>query len=490
MEHTVNSIPVKMMTSPYLPGWEYIPDGEPHVFGDRLYIFGSHDSFSGKRFCMNDYVGWSTPLSDLSDWRFEGITYRKTQDPDNTDGKCEMWAPDVCQGPDGRYYLFYCLANKPKIAVAVCDTPAGQYEFYGYVHDEKGDIIGLREGDTRPFDPAVLVDDDGRIHLYAGQSPRDLQMAKHSSSTHKFTYHMELKTDMLTVCSELTPVVPNVETSAGTGFEGHEFFEASSIRKFNDRYYFIYSSVQCHELCWAISDRPDGGFRFGGTLVSNGDIGFYGPASVAFNGKPNLAVRNYVGNNHGSVEKVGDDYFVFYHRQTNRHMYSRQACVAKIELKEDGSFVQAEMTSIGMGLPFPGTGTFEARIACQLYSAKGAMFGVHPMVQNRKHPAFTQDEPDGEGAKQYIENLRDGATAVFKYFQLTNAKTIRATVRGKGNGILLVKANDQVLAEIPVSKCKDWTCVSAPCKNIEGHATLSFIYQGKGYVDFLDFTLE
>ncbi len=31
------------MPNPYLPAWEYIPDGEPRVFGDRIYIYGSHD---------------------------------------------------------------------------------------------------------------------------------------------------------------------------------------------------------------------------------------------------------------------------------------------------------------------------------------------------------------------------------------------------------------------------------------------------------------
>lgn len=25
--------------NPYLPFWETIPDAEPHVFGDRLYIY-------------------------------------------------------------------------------------------------------------------------------------------------------------------------------------------------------------------------------------------------------------------------------------------------------------------------------------------------------------------------------------------------------------------------------------------------------------------
>ena len=30
----------KQVYNPYLPSYEYIPDGEPRVFGDRLYIYG------------------------------------------------------------------------------------------------------------------------------------------------------------------------------------------------------------------------------------------------------------------------------------------------------------------------------------------------------------------------------------------------------------------------------------------------------------------
>ncbi len=40
----------KIIVNPYLPLWEYVPDGEPHVFGDRLYIFGSHDKFGGRKY--------------------------------------------------------------------------------------------------------------------------------------------------------------------------------------------------------------------------------------------------------------------------------------------------------------------------------------------------------------------------------------------------------------------------------------------------------
>ena len=71
----------KQVFNPYLPCYEYIADGEPRVFDDRLYIFGSHDSFDGKDYCENDYVTWSAPVDDLADWRYEGGIFRKDQDP-------------------------------------------------------------------------------------------------------------------------------------------------------------------------------------------------------------------------------------------------------------------------------------------------------------------------------------------------------------------------------------------------------------------------
>ena len=46
----------KEVFNPYLPSWEYVPDGEPRVFGGRVYLYGSHDRFGGPLFCMNDYI--------------------------------------------------------------------------------------------------------------------------------------------------------------------------------------------------------------------------------------------------------------------------------------------------------------------------------------------------------------------------------------------------------------------------------------------------
>ena len=93
----------KPLYNPYLPLLEFVPDGEPHIFGDRLYIFGSHDQAHGTQFCPLDYVVYSTPLSDLSDWTYHGISYKKTQDPDNRDGSHRLNEPDVVLDNDGNY---------------------------------------------------------------------------------------------------------------------------------------------------------------------------------------------------------------------------------------------------------------------------------------------------------------------------------------------------------------------------------------------------
>ena len=45
----------KEAVNPFLPEDVYIADGEPHVFGDRVYLFGSHDKENGDTFCMLDY---------------------------------------------------------------------------------------------------------------------------------------------------------------------------------------------------------------------------------------------------------------------------------------------------------------------------------------------------------------------------------------------------------------------------------------------------
>ena len=47
---------MEQIYNPYLPLTEYVPDGEPHVFDGRVYIYGSHDKTEGTAYCEQDYV--------------------------------------------------------------------------------------------------------------------------------------------------------------------------------------------------------------------------------------------------------------------------------------------------------------------------------------------------------------------------------------------------------------------------------------------------
>lgn len=474
--------------NPYLPGWEYIPDAEPYVFGDRVYIYGSHDRFDGDVYCQNDYVCWSAPVHELGAWRFEGVIYRKEQDPRNANGAHYLYAPDIQRGIDGRYYLYYALDNVGIMSVAVCDTPAGAFAYYGDVRYENGDILGERPGDLSNFDPGVLVD-SGKVYLYSGFAPRRewFSGSVEQAARHQGAYFMELGADMLTVIDGPRLTLKRAGDADGTGFEGHEFFEASSLRKVGDRYYFIYSSVNGHELCYAIGDAPDGPFWFGGTLISNGDVFLQDRAL-------NDAL-NYTGNNHGSIVEIAGQWYVFYHRQTNLHQFSRQACAEKIVIGPDGSIGQVEMTSCGLNCgPLVGNGTYEARIACNLLSAKG----TQPYAHNQKmaagdHPYLTQDCPDdGQNAMQFIANLRNGSMAGYKYFDLHEPDCITVRIRGNGEGIMRVStvADGESVAEISIDARVDWSDFSAKCAPFSGVAPLFFLFLGEGAIDFASFTFH
>jgi len=479
----------KQAVNPYLPSWEYIPDGEPHVFGGRVYIYGSHDKFNGVSFCLNDYVGWSAPVDDLSDWRYEGVTWRKKQAPGlNIGFMNSMFASDCCRGPDGRYYLYYFIGFKSVISVAVCDTPAGKFEFLGRVKYADGKVIGSKK-EPLQFDPAIFVDDDGRVYLYTGFGPvKAPPFMLGKKPTVKGAMCFELEPDMTTVKSEgFTYIgVPAEAGAKGTPYEGHGFFEAASMRKFNGKYYFVYSSILGHELCYAVSDNPMTGFKYGGTLVSNGDIGVNGHTNPKDAG-------DFTGNTHGGLVEANGKYYVFYHRQTNRHQFSRQACAEEIKMNPDGGFEQAERTSCGLnGGPLRGEGKYEARIACVLKAKQGNRFYMFGKKNNE--PYFTQTGADREdNPDQYIANFGDGCTAGFKYFDLQNPKNISVTVKGAAKGKLSVTDNEyggNTLAEIEINPSKQYFGFSAPLIAASGKTALFFKFAGAGTFDFKEFELR
>ena len=472
----------KPALNPYLPSWEYIPDAEPHVFGDRVYIYGSHDRFNGHVYCLNDYVCWSAPVTDLGDWRYEGVIYHKTDDPENPSGEACLFAPDVTRGPDGRYYLSYVLNDRSDIGVAVCDEPAGEYTFYGHVQHADGTRLGSRPGDEPQFDPGLLIEGD-KVYLYTGFCAIGDKSRKGAQAT-------VLAPDMLTIVEDPVIIAPSEPYSAGSGFEGHEFFEAPSMRKIGDTYYLVYSSIKMTELCYATSSSPTEGFSYCGVIISNNDKGIdsYKPVD-----KP----MYYGGNNHGSIVEIEGEHYVFYHRHTNGTNFSRQACAERIEILEDGSIPQVSMSSCGLnGGPLEGKGLHYAYTACNLFTSvdndyTGGM-GRNGFWMDATYPKITQDGRDGDEEIGYVFNMTDTATASFKSFRCEGIRQVTVTTRGYFEGKFEVRTawDGDVLAEIPAHSTNEWREFRAEAAIPEGVQDLYFTYRGDRAATLLSFKLS
>ncbi len=484
--------------NPILPKNVYIPDGEPHVFGDRVYVYGSHDKENGETFCMLDYQVWSAPVDDLSDWTAIDSNYSATQDPLYSETMNYMYAPDCVRGNDGKYYLYYCLSGASgkggysnPVSVAVCDTPDGKFQYLGFVKNPDGTPMMKYAN----FDPAV-INDNGTIRLYFGTTlpwldhiedreayyaavadniGRTPDQVKALDGNITGSYTVALEDDMLTAKGEPVRVDTTIQ---GDDYKNHPFFEGSSIRKIGDTYYFVYSTVGNHELAYATSKRPDGDFVFGGTIVSNGDVGYKGR-------KPEERL-NRTGTNHGSIEKIGDQWYVFYHRLTHAGDYSRQACAERIEVLPDGSIPQVEVTSCGLnGGPLKGRGDYPAVICCNLTNG------------NMTHGCNQKDESDeprvtsGNG-EQFVGKIGDHTLMGYKYFNFAGKVTVTLTVRGTGSGSFELRTEEKgsAVGSIQVVPSENWTQVTGSFEVAPGTYPLYFFFSGRGFVDCKTLHLE
>ena len=340
--------------NPYLPLWEYIPDGEPYIFEDpdnpgqyRVYVYGSHD-IEISAYCGRDQVVWSASVDDLLHWRYDGVIFASVYDangkPLNPDGKGDiLYAPDVVEkvGPDGKktYYLYpNTQAPGRNSMIARSDRPDGPFTVCNWDPKDPTRTVG-----TLGFDPAAFIDDDGRVYGYWG-----------------FQESWGAELDPETMCTVKKGTKPVKDMVSHLNQPGEfRFFEASSIRKIKDKYVFVYSRWTAdgdfglpeanNTLAWAWSNSPLGPWTYGGTVIDARGRDVDEDGNPIYTAAPG-------GNTHGSICEIKGQWYIFYHRQAGLGGFDRQAMVAPIEVKvtegPDGKveISEAEYTSEGFEL--------------------------------------------------------------------------------------------------------------------------------------------
>ena len=419
--------------NPYLPLWEHIPDGEPYVFEDpdqpgrqRVYIYGSHDSRITD-YCGRELVVWSASVDSLWQWRYDGEILKVDRNAqgellDSAGLADVLFAPDVTlvTGADGKktYYLYpNDQAGGRNGLIAKSDRPDGPFEVCNWSKDKPNVTDGVLG-----FDPAVFVDDDGRVYGYWGFQ-------------HSYAAELDPET-MATVKPGGKFVDGMVSGKDEPGI--FRFFEASSIRKIKDKYVFIYSRWTKdgefglpdtnYTLAYAYSDQPLGPWTYGGTIID-------ARAREINEQGDTIASANVSGNTHGGICEVNGQWYVFYHRQSGLDEYARQAMVAPIEVKvEEGAGGKVEISEgeyNSEGFALEGLDPFErhsAGIACWLTGPKVA---EHVWPKNVFYGSYvassygTDDKFDApydlRNNTNHVVNNTDGSIVGYKYFNFTKS---------------------------------------------------------------------
>jgi xylan 1,4-beta-xylosidase len=284
--------------NPILPGW--FADPTIKKFGDIYYIYATTDnemlaSGAPTVWYSRDFKNWYNYIMEIPSFSAKSIT--------------NFWAPDIVQGDDGKYYLYFgnCEIGC-NIYGYVSDSPVGPWK---KLSDQDVPVISNgypREG-FPSLDAQFFKDTDGKIYGYwgtwvhynGGYAVGELNKKTMSEIIHSTN-------------------IPLAQTPAP--------FEAAYMMKKGSKYILMYSGASCHDetynVRYSYSDSPYGPFTPGKNnpiLSTNDDQTVHGPG-------------------HHSVLQENDDYYIVYHKHDypmTRGGLARQVCIDKMIFENDST---------------------------------------------------------------------------------------------------------------------------------------------------------
>ena len=386
------------------------------------------------------------------------------------------WAPAAAwKMIDGKPKFFlYFADNGGGIGVVTSDSPVGPFV------DELGHGLIRRDMENCGnvewlFDPAVLVDDDGRAYIYFGGGvPFDREAGKPKAAHPMTARCAELGDDMMSLKD-----VP-------TTIDAPYLFEDSGIHKYGDTYYYTYCSnfnvdqagtdeygFENGEIIVMESKNPLGPFTFKERILKNPGY-YYGLG----------------GNNHHAVFKFKDKWYITYHSRMLEkeigvlHGY-RSTSIEEFTMGEDGTIGNIKMTKnarqqVGTLNPYE--------------TINGATFAVMGGVDTA---------PADEISKKYgcgnllLTAINDGDFVKLQGvdFGDKGASKLKATVRTNGkDGVIRITTkypNGEVAGYMAVKgDSADTTVIEAKLDTqITGLQDVFFTFSGEGY-EIVDWIFE
>lgn len=394
---------------------QFTADPSARVFGDRVYIYPSHDipCTEGKGrigwFCMEDYHVFSS--ANLTEWTDHGVIITQNKVPWVKPESYSMWAPD-CIERNGKYYFYFPTSPKDSsigrgftIGVAVADKPEGPFV------PRELPIKGVRG-----IDPNVFIDKDGQAYLYWSQGN---------------IYAAKLKTNMLELDSE--PVTLKELPTKGLK-EGPYLFERKGI------YYLTYPHVQdkTEQLEYAIGDNPLGPFKVTGVIMDAWSSGCW--------------------TNHHSFIDFKNQWYLFYHHNDLSPQFDKNRSVRadSLSFNTDGTIKKVIPTLRGIGVSDAATSIQMDRYSA--ISEQGATVDFIDTLDRFKGWKTTLKEV---GAWVQYNSVGFGR----QKFKTAKFKTASAS-----GGILQLRLNNAtgtVVAEVTIQPGTGWTTIQAPLKGVK-----------------------
>ena len=410
--------------NPILPLQHFVPDVEARQWQDgRMYLYGSYDLSGGTTYCSYEYHVFSS--ADLVHWEHHGESFRSTGPNSQVPwADRPLYAPD-CVYRDGRYYLFFCLADNRE-GVAVSPKPMGPFTHAEPVAGADGDAI----------DPAALVDEDGQVYYYWGQFHlRGARLRPDLKGIEPGSLHNDLLTEA-----------------------AHGFHEGASIRKHDGLYYLVYTDISRGRatcLAYATGPSPLGPFEKRDILIDN------------------TGCDPQTWNNHGSIAEFKGQWYLFYHRSSQASQFNRRVCIEPIHFNPDGSIDEVEMTTQGMSGPLAATQNIEAWRAC-LLSGQVHTEAVQPGVTCVEYSEHLTMIHDGDWAAYKYVNFGPGVADFQAYAaSLTYGGTIELRL-DRPEGLLVG------VCQVPrTGGWQKWETVSCHVQGAAGLHALYLVFRGR-----------